>query len=656
MSRAFFCKFVVCFLLVFLFTPFSAKCDNPFSMSLEDLMEVEVFSASKKKQQKKDIPAAVYLIEKEDIVRSGATNIPEVLRMAPGIQVLRISNNRWAISIRGAAREYSNKLLVMVDGRSVYSPTFSGVFWEALDIPIETIERVEIIRGPGSSIWGANAVNGVINIITRNAQNMQGTHFSISAGDNMLGSTLLSYGWKKDANTFVRAHLKAMNSAQTKVPGPQRGEDALKNFSAGFRLDQEKYRQTFCLTGNLFSSSADDIATMFSEPPSTITTLSTQKIQSLNLAANWQIEHLSGDKTTIQLSLEQSDVQQILVDEERSTFDFEYNRRKKVKKDHELILGLSGRLSKDHISSSKFMWVDHANRLTSQYRFFLTDEIRLIPDRLSLTVSSMLEHNQYTGFEFQPSLRLSFNPDNRNSLWLSLSRAIRTPSRLERGAGFYENALPLSVPPYTIKTDLRDFGSEKVDALELGWRRKINHNLSLDLTAFYKKYRDLAGSFVQQNIFMPGYLLVSAGIDNLVKAEIRGAEIYFGWQANKDLKISGNYSYLNIDTASPNNVILADVNQNFPRHSATLRTMYNISPELQWDNFAQYRSDIEFGNFKGAYTLDSRLSWKIASGKTLALVCQNLFDSNHRDFHPEVIQSSVRPHQRRTYLKFEWTY
>jgi iron complex outermembrane receptor protein len=625
-------------------------------MSLEDLMEVEVFSVSKKKQHKKNIPAAVYLIEKEDIIRSGATNIPEILRMAPGIQVLRISNNRWAISIRGAAREYSNKLLVMIDGRSVYSPTFSGVFWETLDIPIETIERVEIIRGPGSSIWGANAVNGVINIITENAQKMQGTVFSVSCGDTLRAATVLSYGWKKNENTFVRAHVKAMNSAQTKIPGPDRGEDALKNFSAGFRLDQEKYSQTFCLTGNIYSSSADDIATMFNEPPSAVPTLFTQKIQGLNLSANWQIDHFSGDKTTVQFSLEQSYLQHILVDEERSTFDFEYNRHKNARKNHEFIFGLSGRLSQDKISSSKYMWVDNARRLTSQYRFFLTDEITLVPNRLSLTLSSMLEHNQYTGFEFQPSMRLSYNPDTKNCLWLSLSRAKRTPSRLERGAGYFENAFPLAVPPYSIKTDLRDFGSEKVDALEFGWRRKINPDLSFDLTAFYNKYRDLAGSFVQQNIFMPGYLLVSAGIDNLVKAEIRGAEINFDWQANRNFKISGNYSYLNIDTSCPANVFLADVNQNFPEHSATLRTMLNLTPDLQWDNFAHYRSDIEFGNFRGAYSLDSQISWKIAAGKKLSLVCQNVFDSNHKDFLPEVIQSTIRPHQRRTYLKFDWTY
>lgn len=633
------------------------KASTPFHLSLEELMDIEVYSAAKKPQEKSDIAAAVFVIDKEDIQRSGATNIPEVLRMAPGLQVLRISNNRWAISIRGAVREYSNKLLVMIDGRSVYSPTFSGVFWEALDLPVETIERVEVIRGPGSSIWGANAVNGVINIITQSAQQMQGANHFFSFGDTLRASSLLSYGWQKGENSYIRAYFKAMNSDQSKVPGPQRGEDALKNFSAGFRLDQEKPEQNFSLIGNLFSSSADDHATMFNEPPSAVPTLYTQKISGFNLSANWQIAHNSGDKTFIQASFERSILKHILLDEKRSTFDFDYNRRRRKKRGHEIIYGFSGRLSQDNISSSKYMWVDEASRLTRQYRAFLTDEITLEPERWLLTLSSMLEHNQYTGFEFQPSLRLLFKPDESNRLWMALSRSVRSPSRLERGAGYYELAAPQEIPAYTIKTDLRDLGSEKVDALEIGWRRNINKNFSFDITAFYNKYRDLAGSFAQNtSVLPPGYLLISAGIDNLVKAEIRGAELSFDWVANNKLKVFATYSYINIDTEKPTQVFLADVNKNFAEHSASLRTMYNLSHNLQWDNFAYYRSHIDFGNFKGYYSLDSRISWKVKPGLNLSLVGQNLFDINHQDFVPEVIQSLRRPDGRRTYLKLEWSY
>ncbi|MFZ5950955.1 MAG: TonB-dependent receptor plug domain-containing protein, partial [Candidatus Rifleibacteriota bacterium] len=599
--------------------------------------------------------AAVYVIEKEDIRRSGATNIPEILRMAPGLQVLYLSNNRWAISIRGAMREYSNKLLVMVDGRSVYSPTFSGVFWEALDLPVETIERIEVIRGPGSSIWGANAVNGVINIITSHARSMQGTSHSIYAGDVL--SAVFNYGWQPEPGRFMRVYAKGLNTPQSHQPGPARGEDALKNFSAGFRMDQTRENLDFTLSGNIFSSSADDRATMFSEPPSAVSLLFTQKINGVNLNALWNRKHSDGSFSNLHANFEHTSLDHIFIDEERSTLDLEYNRRFKTKNRHDLVVGIAGRLSQDFIESSKYMWVDETSRLTSQFRLFFTDEITLKENRLWLTVSSMLEHNRYTGFGFQPSIRMLYRADSKNTYWFAISEACRTPSRLERGAGFYEDAFPLGTPPTVIKTDLRDFSDEHVRAFELGWKKDFNHNLHLKITGFYNHLFELAGSFAKSTAFLaPGYLLVNASLGNKVDAEIRGAEVSIAWQANRKLKVFGDYSLIKIDPAAPPNFFLADIKKNYPEQSASLRAMLNLTDRIQWDNWMIYRSDIQLGNLDGFYSLDSRLAWRIKPGLHLAFVCQNVFDADHRDFVPEVLQNQIREIGRRMHLKLEWDY
>ncbi|MEW6709707.1 MAG: TonB-dependent receptor [Candidatus Riflebacteria bacterium] len=655
MARDRFSIFIFAFLFLLSGNLCSAMPTDAFELSLEQLMEVEVVSATKKPQSLTEIPAAVYVIEKEDIRRSGAANIPEILRMAPGLQVLYLSNNRWAISIRGAMREYSNKLLVMVDGRSVYSPTFSGVFWEALDLPIETIERIEVIRGPGSSIWGANAVNGVINIITSPARSMQGTSHSIYAGDVL--STVINYGWQPEPDRFMRVYAKGLNTPQSHQPGPARGEDALKNFSAGFRMDQTRKNQDFSLSGNIFSSSADDRITLFAAPPSANTRLFTQRMNGVSLNAHWNRKHSDGSISNFHSCFEHTSLDHIFIDEKRATLDLEYNRRLRPDSRHDLVLGIASRLSQDFIDNSKFMWVDETSRLTDQFRLFFTDEITLSENRLWLTISSMLEHNEYTGFCLQPSLRLLFRADNRTSCWLSFSQACRTPSRLERGTGYFDQAAPSDVPPTVVKVYLDNFSDEKVKSFEIGWKKEFNESFNIEFTGFYNQFRDLASSnIVGINVIPPGYVLIDASLGNEVAAEIRGMEMTLAWQTSKNLKLLGNYSYLNIDTSAPIGIILADVDQNFPQHAASLRTMFNPTNHLQWDNWLIYRSDIELGNFAGFYSLDSRLAWRIKPGLSLAFVCQNVFDADHRDFAPEVLQSQIRETGRRMHLKLEWNY
>lgn len=655
-------KLLLCaFFLLAIFvraTPAYATTDT-FGMSLEELMQIDVVSSFKKPQQLKDIPAAAFIITSDDIKRSGATNIPEILRMAPGVEVLRVSNNKWAISIRGGAREYSNKLLVMVDGRSTYSPTFSGVFWEALDIPVELIERIDVIRGPGASIWGANAVNGVINVITKSSKDTQGYLHNVYAGNQIKASGLLSYGWIIDDQTHVRAHAKGLNVNQSHQANSINGEDALKNFSAGFRLDKERENYNFMLQGNLFVSSADDLALLFSAPPARTNKLFTQSINGFNAVANWELEEKPGRQTSIQASVENTFLDHVFFQENRTTFDFDYHQRVKPHYKHDLIWGVAGRLSQDKIVSSEYMIVNDNEKLTSQYRLYFNDEIQLVPDRWQLAISAMLEHNNYTGLEFQPSLRLMYAPDDSNRFWCAISRGIRTPSRIERGAKLYSGTNFAGVPlPNVVQTNLDNLGSEQVDSFDIGWRKDFSKELSLDLACFYNKYKNQAGTnLVSVRPSLPaGYMVVMTALNNKVRAEVRGLEASIEWRPSKRAKIFGSYSLINIDIATDPNVILLDMDKSAPAHMASLRSTIDLTNKLQWDSWIKYQSDIELENLNGYTALDTRLAYRVSKNLELSAVCQNVFDTDHKEFVPQVINSQVRETGRSTYLKLEWNF
>jgi iron complex outermembrane receptor protein len=632
---------------------------SPLDLSLEELLNVEVISVSKRPQPVKVIPAAIHVISAEDIQQSGASTIPEALRLAPGVEVLAISHNKWSVSIRGGAREYANKIQVLVDGRSVYLPTFSGVVWEALDVPLESIQRIEVIRGPGAAIWGSNAVSGVINIITKSAEVTLGSKLILAYGDHLRNSVYYRYGFQLSKNTTGRVYAHGFEYDQSRQTSGDPGEDAWNSKGVGFRVDRISPDQTrkFMLQGNAFLSRADDEKTFFSRPPAIEDLVHTQRTQGVNLTGRWENERHDGSRATWQVSFENCLFNPFLLSEYRNTFDGEFTEHLPPGNKHDIIWGAGVRLSKGKANGSKYLRLFDRTHLTEQYRLFLNDEVSLIRDRLNLVLSAGLERNEATGFEFQPSVRLMFTPDEANRYWLGVSRAVRTPSRVEQGARYYFLANPNPPMPYVADSIWQDVDSEKVTSYEAGWRRQIDRCLSLDLTGFYFRYQDGVGSSNIKTILDPaGYVVVERLLNNDVQGDFRGLESVVDWKPSETWQLQGNFRYLDVNTANPPETLAVDLRKNVPVRIFSLFSRLKVNSRINWSAFYRKCGAIEVGDLPGYETVDSMISWKTGPDWSVSLIGQNIFDRIHQEFSPRFLFSKPREFGRQFSLKTEWSF
>jgi iron complex outermembrane receptor protein len=634
---------------------------DAFDLSIEDLMQVVVTSVSRKSQTLAQTAAAAYVIQADDIRRSGATNIPEALRLAPGVQVSALGNNKWAVSIRGQADRFSNKLLVLVDGRSVYSPIFSGVLWEALDVPLENIARIEVMRGPGASVWGANAVNGVINIITHSAFDHRGGQVAIAAGSELRGYGMARYGWNPDPDTAVQLHVKAHDyeASQFSTGGP--GADDWQNQGAGFKLERLLERGTLQVQGGVTRSRADDEVIMYSAPPAVTPTRATQAIDTTHLMARWEDQDQAGQGRSFQAYLEHQDYDHVILSEHRINLDMEYQQRHSLAGKHDLIWGIGYRRISDEIENSPLIQMSEAERSTNLYSAYLQDEITLVPERWRLSLGARLERNDYTGTALQPNLRLLWTPNQQNSGWLSLARAIRTPSRIERGGTINVQVLPASppTPPTLVQFVLNELDDEQLDALDLGWRLQINPSTSLDLAAFAYRYDQLRGAAMTTPQIIAGpYVLVQVPENNANSADAHGLEISLDWRPRPDWRLQANYSWIDLDikTASLVGQTQSGYTGTTPSQQFSLRSSLDITPTLQGDAWLRHVSRIDNSQvaIPAFTTLDLRLSWQASKKLEVSLVGQNLLDSAHPEYGSGFVRSTPSEVQRGFYVKADW--
>ncbi len=425
------------------------------ALSLEELMDVEVTSVSKRPQRLADAAAAIFVITQEDIRRPGATNIPELLRMVPGVEVARIDANKWAVSVRGFNARFSNKLLVLIDGRSVYSPLFSSVFWDIHDLVLEDIERIEVIRGPGATMWGANAVNGVINIITRSAKDTQGALLSGGGGTEQRAFGTARYGGRIGDNLYYRGYVKAAKLDDGALASGDDGADGFHQSRSGFRLDWEpRDEDTLTLAGDLYrlDNGTTDASHPLFVPPYLSTWDDRGKAEGGSILANWS-RHLSADAGLCgSADVIEADLQH----------DFS------PLSGHRLVWGLGYRYTHTASDSTLYMRPSPANRSESLFSAFVQDEISLITDQLSLTLGSKFEHNDASGFEVQPTARLLWTPSPNHSLWAAVSRAVRTPSVSERDADLTAVVIPPGTPenPGPLPVEVALVGNDAIDSEE----------------------------------------------------------------------------------------------------------------------------------------------------------------------------------------------
>ena len=461
--------------------------------SLEDLMNVEVTSVSKTQETLSRTAAAVFVISPEDIAHSGARNIPDLLRMVPGVDVAQINANTWAINVRGFNARFSNDLLVLVDGRPVYTPTFGGVFWDVLGLPLEDIERIEVIRGPGGSIWGSNAVNGVINIITKKASETHGGLVVAGGGNTDQGFGTTQYGGNAGKETDYRVYAKYLNQDHLPNSSGQDGGDGWHILLGGFRTDSVlSSKDTLSFQGDVYSAREGTPTTNFPFVAS-----SPQNIElrvNLNggfLQGAWNHTSSPHSDTTLQVSYDSYERNDNLR-EGRGTLDLDFQHHFSGWSRQNIVWGLTYRYSASHSNGDLTASLVPADLSTQLFGSFIQDEIAIVPDRLYLTVGTKLEHNHYTGFDFMPSARVAWAPSARHTLWAAVSNADRTPSAVDTSirANLGGFTGPGGIPVLVSLIGNPQVKNEGLIDYEVGYRTMLLKDLSIDLTAYYDDYTD----------------------------------------------------------------------------------------------------------------------------------------------------------------------
>ncbi len=633
----------------------SREMSDLTELDLEDLMNIEITSVSKKPQRLSDAAAAIFVITGDDIRRSGVTNIPEALRMAPGLQVARMDANKWAITSRGFNGRYATKLLVLIDGRSVYTPLFSGVYWDIQDTLMEDIDRIEVIRGPGAALWGANAVNGVINIITKHTKDTQDGLVTATAGTEERGHVAIRYGGRRGDDTSYRVYAKYFNREDAVYASGDDAADECSALRAGFRLDRQiSDFDTLMLTGNMYDGRSGERASLSVPVQRTVNTEA--EINGINLLGRWEHKVSAASNIMLQLYYDRTERQDVSLDEIRDILDLEFNHQFSIGEHHRIIWGFGYRFTRDNLDNTLSISFTPDRRSDDLYSAFIQDDIWLVKDRLRLRIGSKFEHNDYTGFEIQPNARLILTPGGDYSVWASVSRAVRTPSRVGHGASVTTPLPPSAgVPGNSVTVIGNDnFNSEKLMAYEMGYRLHATEQLSLDAALFYNDY-DEAISYEILIPPWPGpYTLL---IDNKLKGHLYGAELAANFQVLEWWRLQSSYTYLqmqlHLDRDSTDQTSELTEGEN-PHHQFSIRSSMNMKKDLDLDLWARYVDSLPTQGMSSYVTLDVRLAWRPHKDLELSIVGQNLLDSQHPEFQSFLDYTFSTEVERSVYGKITW--
>ncbi|HEU4470963.1 MAG TPA: TonB-dependent receptor [Flavisolibacter sp.] len=594
-------------------------------LSVEELMNLEVTLVSRIPERLNEAASAIQVITNEDIRRSGATNVAEALRLAPNLQVAQYSASVWIISARGFNNIFSNKLLVMIDGRTVYTPLYAGVLWEQQNVLLEDIDRIEVISGPGGTLWGANAVNGVINIVTRHSAQTQGLYASIGAGDFLRETAALRYGGKAGDKLTYKVYGQYFNRDNTTAFDTVRNNDQWRMTQAGFRLDwNTSEKNTLTVQGDYYGGRKKTLP--FASP-----------LNGQNLLARWR--RIISDRSDLSLQLYydryfREDAPTNSYDE-MNTADIDFQHRFPVKTSHNIVWGLGYRFVHD---DSRFRNINSAGIVPRRKRLdlitgFIQDEISLAKN-LRLAVGTKILHNVYTGLEWQPNARLAW-AGKQYTLWGAVSRAVRTPSRFD--VDYY---LPITPQPPNVPSVAGgpNFVSEKLTAYELGYRLQPNAFSAFSLSAFYNIYRDL---YSVENL--PGTFTYQ--IMNGSEAESWGLELSAQYQLHKNWRVRGGYTYFNKDIRpKKDRNFNPDYLGNDVRSQALVQSILDLPLHLQFDLTARYLDPLSATFATAAVpnylTFDLRLAW-VFRGLELSVVGQNLAQDSHTEFGTASIPRNV---------------
>lgn len=640
------------------------------NLSLEDLMNISV---AKRPQKVADSAAAVFVITQEDIRRSGAASIPEALRMVPGVEVARIDENKWAIGSRGFNGRFDNKLLVLIDGRSVYTPLFSGVYWNVQDVVLEDVDRIEVIRGPGATLWGANAVDGVINIITKSAKNTQGGLVTAEAGSEERTAETVRYGAKAGDNTYYRVYGKYYDWYPSIDVTGATASDGWHALRSGFRLDSNiKTTNSITIQGDIYHDNFGETLTVpsLSSPIFSSTYPNNGYNSGGDLLGRWT-HSFARSSTSLQMYYDRTNIADPTVfGDHESVYDIDFQHDIHLGENQELVWGLGYRSIQDNNGSSFTVALlpDHSS--LNHYSAFVQDEVDLLNNRMHITVGSKFEHNPFTGFEFEPNVRVLGTLTKQQSVWAAVSRAVRTPALTEEGLQLNEAIVPPGTAPLNSPLPVVEaifgsplFGSEDLLAYEVGYRVQATSAFSLDVAAFYNNYTNLRsaepGLPILQGSPMPSYIVLPFVASNKMSGGTYGIEPFAEWKVLPRWKLSGSYSFLrmnihkNADSLDP----LPDIpNGESPRNQFYFRSSLDLPKHLEQDLMLRYVDQLPGLDIPSYYSLDLHIGWKPVSKLQVSFGAQDLLNSKHLEFIPEFINTLPTEVRRTFYGGISWTF
>jgi iron complex outermembrane receptor protein len=594
---------------------------------------------------------AIYVLTGDDIRRSGVTTIPEALRLVPGVEVARIDGSKWSVGIRGFGTRLSRSVLVLIDGRTVYTPLFAGTYWEVQDTLLEDIDRIEVIRGPGGTIWGPNAVDGVINIITKRTSDTLGTFASMGGGSEEQGFFNARYGGDDGHGLTYRVYAKGYTRGPEEHPDHDNFDD-WRGVQGGFRMDWTGgNRDAFTLQGDAYKQEDGERVSLSTyTPPLTENVDGNAALSGGNVLIRWKRTLSDTNDFQVQAYYDRTNRYEPNLGENRDTFDVDFLERTKVSARQQLSYGLGARAS-----DGRFMEVASglvftpAHRLDYLFSGFVQDDIGLVGNKLMLTAGSKILRTNYTGFEFEPSVRLLWTPTDKQSFWASFTHALRTPSDAEEDfylssyIGVASNGLPF----FARFNANPDFAPEQLNAYELGFRRLFGRNFFVDVAGFVNHYHDLFSEDITGPLSIestlpfpsttppPTYVLLPAQFRNDLYGWTKGVEIAPEWRPTKSWRLRGSYSFLQMDLQQTTAVLGAGVSSvegSSPRHEVSIDSSLDISRKLQLDLIYRYVSALTAVSAPAYSTGDARFAWHLHPRLEFSVVGRNLFQPYHVEY------------------------
>jgi iron complex outermembrane receptor protein len=612
------------------------------SLSLEELAALEVVTVSKKPEKLAAVPAAVTVITGEELRRAGVRRLSEALRLVPGVHVARINASQTAVGIRGGTSRLSKSMLVLIDGRSVYTPLFAGVYWEAQDTLLADIDRIEVIRGPGGSLWGANAVHGVVNVITKAADRTQGGYAEAVAGSEHRSVAARHGGRAGDTGSY-RAYAKYF--AQDAAYHTDGGDwDDWSMGQAGFRSDwgTPQIGDGFTLQGDVYDGRTGARTTLTAlEPPFSRTVERDIDLTGGNVLGRWTRRTEGGSDLAVQGYWDRTEREEASFAEDRDTFDLDVQHRIRLAARHELVYGAGYRRSVGTVRGVPTVSFEPARRADELWSAFAQYDVSLVPDRLHLVLGSKLEHDDYSGFEAQPGVRLLWTPDGgggRQVMWVAISRPVRTPSRIEHD--FRTTALASEAPlVFARLSGNRQFETERYLVYEAGYRLQATARVWIDVAAFHSRARNLASLEAGPAFFEeqppPDHLVIPLTFENRLRGFFRGVEISADAVPMPWWRLYGAYSWLDIDLeprSGSTDTSARAVEQSSPEHQVLLRSSMSLSESVDFDLAYRFVDRLPEQDVAAHGALDLRLAWRPSTRWELAAVGRSVLNDRHEEF------------------------